>query len=147
VSFFFISYLLLPGILAGYSPVLVATGVSVLIIVLGSYITHGFNRTTTTAIVGMLGTIAITGLLAYVAIHWAHLSGFNNEESVNLNFDTHGTIDFVGLILGSIMIGVLGVLYDAAIGQAVAVEELINAGHTCRAERFIREQSGSAANM
>jgi uncharacterized membrane protein len=123
-SFFFIGYLLLPGILHGYSPILVAVGVSSLIIILGSYITHGFNRATTAAVVGMIVTIIITGLLSYFSIHGAHLSGFTSEEATYLNFDTRGSIDFVGLLLGSMMIGLLGVLYDAAISQAVAVEEL-----------------------
>lgn len=138
-SFFFISYLLLPGILAGYPPVLVAMGVSSLIIVLGSYITHGFNKTTTTAVVGMLATIVVTGTLAYSAIYFGRFSGFSSEEAVYLNFDTHGAIDFVGLLLGSFMIGLLGVLYDAAIGQAIAVEELMSAGqHLSRKEVYLR---------
>ncbi|HVV15020.1 MAG TPA: YibE/F family protein [Candidatus Paceibacterota bacterium] len=154
MSFFFIGYLLLPGILAGYPPVLVALGVSALIIVLGSYVTHGFNRTTTTAVLGMLATIAITGALAYAAIHLSHLTGFTNEEAVYLNFDTRGSIDLVGLLLGSILIGILGVLYDAAIGQSIAVEELISAGgHLSareiyrRALRIGREHIGALVNM
>ncbi len=116
------------GDTGGYPPMWVALGVSALIIVLGSYITHGFTRTTTTAVLGMLATVAVTAVLAYVAVHAAHLSGFTNEETVSLNFDTQGTIDFVGLLLGGMLIGMLGILYDAAIGQAIAVEELMSAG-------------------
>ena len=152
-SFFFIGVLLLPGILHGYSPILVSIGVSSLIIILGSYITHGFNRATTAAVAGMIATIIVTGLLAYWAIHWAHLSGFTNEESTDLNFATGGTIDFVGLLLGSMMIGLLGVLYDAAISQAVVVEELfgvggdVKPGHVfARAMRIGREHIGALVN-
>ncbi|HUD03087.1 MAG TPA: YibE/F family protein [Candidatus Paceibacterota bacterium] len=156
-SFFFIGYLLLPGILHGYSPILVSVGVSSLIIILGSYITHGFNRATTAAVVGMIATIIITGLLSYFSIHGAHLSGFTSEEATYLNFDTRGSIDFVGLLLGSMMIGLLGVLYDAAISQAVAVEELFAMGaddekrahprHVfARAMRIGREHIGALVN-
>jgi uncharacterized membrane protein len=152
-SFFFIWVLLLPGILHGYSPVLVSVGVSSLIIILGSYITHGLNRATTAAVAGMLATIVITGLLAYGAIHWAHLSGFSAEASTDLNFSTRGAIDFVGLLLGSMLIGLLGVLYDAAISQAVAVEELFgmhedtNPRHVfTRAMRIGREHIGALVN-
>lgn len=152
-SLFVIVYLLLPGILAGYPPVLVAMGISSLIVVLGSYVTHGFKPVTTAAVLGMLLTIAITGALAYLAIGMANLSGFSGEEVVYLNFDTDGAIDLVGLLLGGIMIGLLGVLYDAAIGQAVAVEELRNAGNHLtpreiykRGIRIGREHIGALVN-
>ena len=138
-SLFFIVYMLLPGILAGYSPVLVAVGVASLIIIAGSYITHGFNRTTSAAVVGMLATILLTGFIAYVSIHGARLSGYSTEESVTLNFSTQGGLDFVGLLLGSLLIGLLGVLYDAAISQAIAIEELLRAAaHYSRRELFTR---------
>lgn len=152
-SFFFIGYLLLPGILHGYSPILLSVGISSLIIILGSYITHGFNRVTSAAVAGMIATIVITGLLAFASIHFARLSGFSTEESVYLNFNTRGSIDFVGLLLGSMMIGLLGVLYDAAISQAVAVEELFGVGGDVpaarvftRAMRIGREHIGALVN-
>lgn len=139
ISLFWIWYVLLPGILAGYDPILVAVGVSALIIVGGSYLTHGFNRTTSVAVVGMLCTVLITGLFAYAVIHYGRLSGYTSEEATYLNFDTSGSINFVALLLGSFMIGLLGVLYDAAIAQAVAVEELVRAApHYTRKDLFTR---------
>lgn len=138
-SFVLIFFLLVPGILDGYSPILVSIGVSGLIILVGSYVTHGVNRTTTAAVIGMIATVLITGLLAYYFVHAAQLSGFATEEEVYLNFDTHGTIDMVGLLFGGIMIGLLGVLYDIAIGQAIAVEELFRAGvHMTRLQVYTR---------
>lgn len=152
-SLILILYVLLPGILSGYSPILVSLGVASLIIVLGSYITHGFNMTTTSAVVGMIITIVVTGFLAYIAVHWARLSGFSDEEAVYLNLDTRGSIDFVGLLLGGMLIGLLGVLYDVAIGQAISVEELHQiAPHIPRATiykraiRIGREHIGALVN-
>lgn len=152
-SFFFIFYMLFPGILNGYSPLLVSIGVSSFIIVLGSYITHGFNKTTTAAVIGMIVTVICTGVLAHVAVDAAHLTGFESEEAVYLNFDTGGSIDFIGLLLGGIMIGLLGVLYDVAIGQAISVEELHRVGpHVqrrtiyTRAIRMGREHIGALVN-
>jgi uncharacterized membrane protein len=123
-SFVLILYVLIPGILHGYSPILVAIGVSSLIIVVGSYVTHGFNRTTSCAVAGMIATVIVTGILAYVAVHMARFSGYGSEEAVYLNMNAKGQIDMVGLLLGGIMIGLLGLLYDAAISQAITVEEL-----------------------
>jgi uncharacterized membrane protein len=138
-SFVLIFYLLLPGILSGYSPIVVSIGVSSLIIILGSYITHGFNKTTSAAVLGMIGTVTITGIVAFYVVSAGQLSGYTNEEAVYLSFGTHGGVNLVGLLFGGIMIGLLGVLYDIAIGQAVAVEELFRAGtHLTRVEVYKR---------
>ena len=152
-SFALIVYVLLPGILYGYSPVLLSILVSSLIVVLGSYITHGFNKTTSAAVVGMLVTILMTGALAYFAVDATRLTGYESDEATYLNFSTRGAIDFVGLLLGGILIGLLGVLYDAAIGQALIVEELHKiAPHVSRwvvfkrALRVGREHIGALVN-
>jgi len=152
-SLVLIMYVLLPGILHGYSPILVSLFVSALIIIVGSYVTHGFNKTTSAAVVGMIITVFFTGLLAHLAVHGTRLSGFGSEEAVYLNLDTRGSIDFVGLLLGGILIGLLGVLYDVAIGQAISVEELNHvAPHLPRrviykrAVRIGREHIGALVN-
>jgi uncharacterized membrane protein len=152
-SLFFIGVFLLPGILQGYSPILVSIGVAAIIVTLGSYVTHGFNRMTTAAVVGMIFTIVLTGILAYLAIYLTHLEGWSGEEVTYLNLNARGAIDLAGLLLGGILIGLLGVLYDGAIGQAVAVEELGRAGeHLSRKEiyqraiRIGREHVGALVN-
>ncbi len=138
-SFILIFYLLIPGIYGGYNAILVSIGVASLIIIIGSYITHGINRTTTSAVLGMIITVIITGLGAYYVVHAAHLSGYSAEESTFLSLNTRGAIDMVGLLFGGIMIGLLGVLYDIAIGQAIAIEELFRAGkHLTRAQVYTR---------
>lgn len=148
-----ILFVLIPGILHGYSPILITIGVSSAITILGSYITHGFNRTTSSAVLGMIVTVVFTGALAYLAVYMASLSGFESEEAVYLNWNTRGTIDFVGLLFGGIVIGLLGVLYDVAIGQAIAVEELILAGKhysktqiLSRGIRIGKEHTGALVN-
>ncbi len=129
---------LFPAILHGFSPLWASLGIAGVIIVLGSYITHGFNRSTSAAVLGMLGTLILTGIGAYITVHAAHLSGYTSEEEVSLNFATNGSLDMVGLLLGGIMIGLLGVLYDIAIGQAIAVEELFAAGEHMNKKRVLR---------
>ena len=52
-----------------------------------------------------------------------------------LNFSTSGAIDFQGLLLGAILIGLLGTLYDAAISQAIAVEEIHHTDPTLSKKR------------
>lgn len=148
-----ILYVLLPAMLAGYPPVLVAMAVSSVIVILGSYITHGVTKTTSAAVLGMLATIGVTGVLAHLAVSWTKLQGYSGDEVTYLFFNTGGSIDLVGLLLAGIMIGLLGVLYDAAIGQAVAVEELFAAGNHLkphevykRGIRIGREHIGALVN-
>lgn len=153
-SIVLIVLVLIPGILNGYSPILITIGISSIIIIFGSYITHGFNKTTTSAVLGMILTFLITGLLANFAVNTSSLTGFESEEAVYLDWNTKGTIDFVGLLFGGIMIGLLGVLYDVAIEQAISVEELRNASNRKmtrkkifkRVMRIGKEHTGALVN-
>lgn len=153
VSLLSIFFILLPLIHAGYSPILVSIGIAAIIVVLGSYITHGVNHTTTSAVFGMLLTISLTGILAYLAIHFGRLSGFETDEAVFLNYNTRGALDFSGLLFGGIMIGILGILYDVSIGQSAAVEELHKTDPNLsrrdvylKALRIGREHTGALVN-
>ncbi len=138
-SFFLIFFVLLPAIIAGYSPLLVSLVVASVIIILGSYITHGFNKTTTSAVLGMLVTVLFTGALAYFTVHMGRFTGYSTDEIMYVNLNSRGSIDLVGLLLGGIMIGLLGVLYDVAIGQAISVEELHHiAPHVKRKQIYAR---------
>lgn len=152
-SLLLIVYILIPGILKGYSPILMSIAISSLIIVLGSYITHGFNKTTSSAVFGMIITVVLTGVLAYASIDIAKLTGFESDEAVYLNLSTRGSIDISGILLSGIMIGLLGVLYDVAIGQAISVEELHKIAPNVsrrkiylRALRMGREHIGALVN-
>jgi uncharacterized membrane protein len=149
-------FVLLPGVIHGYSPVLLSILIASFVSSIGAYITHGFSRMTTSAIIGMVLTIIVAALLAQFAVHFGYLSGITDENSYNLLTSPEPgspPINFQGLLLGSIIIGLLGVLYDAAIGQSVAVEELAHAGPNLprkliyeRAFRIGREHIGALVN-
>ncbi len=152
-SVLLIFYLLIPSIYSGYPVLLVSIVVSSFIIIIGSYITHGFNRTTSSAVIGMIITVCVTGILAYLAITYSRLTGFSSEEHTYLNLDTSGKIDMLGLLMSGVMIGLLGVLYDVAIGQAVSVEELYSSSDRSNrssvyksAIRIGREHIGALVN-
>ncbi len=153
LSLLLIVFVLLPLMIQGYSPIMVSVLVASLIVLVGAYVTHGFSKMTTTAVLGMIATILCTGVLAHVAIVSTQLSGFSAEEATYLHLNSRGTIDLTGLLLGGILIGLLGVLYDAAIGQSVAVEELRAVGQNLtrreiyfRALRIGREHIGALVN-
>ena len=148
-----IVFVFLPNILHGASPVLVSIIVSSIIIIFGSYITHGFNRTTSSAVIGMIITVLITGFLAHFAVGATRLNGLGDENALYLSINIGQNIDLLGLLLAGIIIGLLGVLYDTAISQSIAVEELIRISPTSdkkhiykRALRIGREHIGALIN-
>lgn len=123
-SFFAIFYILLPGLLHGWNPLLASFLVASGILFVAIFFTHGFNRESAVAYGGTMVAVLITGILAILAVNGTDLSGFASDESIYLNFNTRGSIDFTSLLLGAIIIGVLGVLDDIAITQAAVVTEL-----------------------
>ena len=136
-SFFVILYVLVPSLLKGYPPIPTSIAIAAVILFLAIFLTHGFNRESTVAFTGTVLAVILTGILAYMGVTLAHLSGFASDEAVYLNFNTRGMLDFAGLLLGGIMIGVLGVLDDIAITQAAVVSELYNsASHLSKKEIY-----------
>lgn len=152
-SFLVLLYVLVPGILAGWHP-LVATFVIATGLLVGAItLTHGVNRESLIAIAGTVGAIFVTVWVAAWSVDFAHLSGFSAEESVFLNVATRGSLDLVGLLIGGIIIGTIGVLDDIAITQVSVVRELIAANRTytrrdvfLRAMRVGREHVGAVVN-
>lgn len=113
----------LPAILEGSPPLLVAIVGGSAIMFVTLYLAHGFNAMTTTAVLGTLTSLTITGVLALVFVEAARFSGFASEEAVFLQVAAE-QISLQGLLLGSIVIGTLGVLDDVTVTQASAVWEL-----------------------
>jgi uncharacterized membrane protein len=123
-SLFVIGYLLLPSLLSGFPPVPTSIVFAIGILFIAIFFTHGWNRESLVAFMGTCSAVILTGILALFAVSVTRLSGFASDESVFLNMTTAGRLDFSGLLLGAILIGVLGVLDDIAITQAAVVREL-----------------------
>lgn len=124
LSFGFIIYILLPLLLRGFSPIPVALVSGIVILALAIILTHGYNRISLVALAGTSITVLLTGILAYIVTHVGAISGLSTHESIYLNFNTGGKLDFVGLYLASVIIGMLGVLDDIAITQVAVVREM-----------------------
>lgn len=119
-----IFFLLVPALLAGYNPVWASVTIAGAILALVLFGTHGINPRSVIAFVGTFSAVIITGLIALLSVGTMRLSGFSSDASVYLNFATNGSLDLSGLLLGSIIIGILGVLDDVSITQASVVQEL-----------------------
>ncbi|WP_286902070.1 YibE/F family protein [Thermocrispum sp.] len=119
----------LPAILDGRDPLLVAITGAGLIMFATLYLTHGISARTTVAVLGTLISLALIGLFAALFSWLAVLTGLDEPTAALISALGHG-IDARGLLLAGVVIGALGVLDDITITQASAVWELkqANAG-------------------
>lgn len=138
-SLLIILFVLLPLLVQGYSPMLLSIVISSIILTCAIFFTHGFNRQSAVALLGTVVAICITSVLAYLAVYMTRLTGFASDESVYLDIATEGILNFRGLLLGGMIIGVLGVLDDIAITQTMIVSELYESARHSSQEARPRE--------
>lgn len=127
LSIIAVIFLLVPALLAGYSPAWSSLFIAGLILSFTLFFTHGFKPRVVITFFGTFTAVFITCFLAWIWTEWMRFTGFSNDASVYLNFATNGQLDLAGLLLGSIIIGLLGVLDDVSITQASVVQQLRNA--------------------
>lgn len=113
----------LPGILSGQSPLLIAVVGSTGIMIAVLYLAHGISIRTTSALFGTLFGIAFTAAVGLLGTDWAHLTGLTSEDDALL-LATVPQIQMQGVVAASMVIAGLGVLNDVTVTQASAVWEL-----------------------
>jgi uncharacterized membrane protein len=122
-SFVVLLRFVLPAVLDGRSPLLVAVVGSAAIAFLALYLAHGFTPMTSVALVGTLASLVLTAVLASAFVEAARISGLATEEALIVRIGA-AQIDLAGLVLGGVVIGALGAIDDIAVTQASAVWEL-----------------------
>ncbi|PMB99408.1 YibE/F family protein [Brevibacterium luteolum] len=115
-------WFMLPAVMDGKPAVLVGITAAAVIMFIVLYLAHGFSARTTTALLGTLFGILITGVLGALWTTWSKLAGIYTEETYILAW-TDG-LSMADLVVCAILIAGLGVLNDVTITQAAAVWEL-----------------------
>ncbi|MEU4150567.1 YibE/F family protein [Streptomyces sp. NPDC026659] len=123
VSFLVLTMFILPAILQGSNPLLVAVVGSSAIMLIALYMCHGLSARTSVAVLGTLVSLMLIGFLGSQFIGWAALTG-NTDDSTGLIHGLYPSIDMSGLLLAGVIIGSLGVLDDVTVTQTSAVWEL-----------------------
>ena len=123
ITFFIILKFILPAILNGYSPVLIGISGGFIILFFIIYITEGINKRSHIAVLSVLASLLITGVLAVIFSNSMRLTGMS-EESIYLINLIEGTINFRGLLFAGVIIGSLGVLNDMVVSQVYTVREI-----------------------
>ncbi|MER5363798.1 YibE/F family protein [Streptomyces sp. NPDC002722] len=129
VSFAVLTLFILPAILQGSNPLLVAVVGASAIMLIALYMCHGLTARTSVAVIGTLISLLLIGLLGSLFIGWASLTG-NTDDSTGLIHGLYPHIDMSGLLLAGVIIGSLGVLDDVTVTQTSAVWELHQANPT-----------------
>jgi uncharacterized membrane protein len=122
-SFTVILMFVLPAIIQGRDPLAVSIVGAATIAFLALYLAHGFTAMTTVALLGTLGSLALTAALAGLFVGLAEVSGFASEEAIIVQLGA-ARIDLQGIVLGGVVIGALGAIDDMTVTQASAVWEL-----------------------
>jgi uncharacterized membrane protein len=125
VTFVILVQFVVPAILAGEPPLLVAIVGSAAIVLTVLYLTHGFALSTTVAVLGTLASLTLTGVLSAVSVAALHLTGITDDISTSVG--TTLSVNTEGLLLAGIVIGALGVLDDVTVTQAATVTEVARA--------------------
>ncbi|MEX1169902.1 MAG: YibE/F family protein [Chloroflexota bacterium] len=122
-----------PLILAGWDPALVAIIAATAVTVATFLLTEGARAQTVAATLGTFGALALTALLAVgfdTLARFTELRG--SEDATYLQAIGITQIDLGGLILAAIILGALGILDDVTVTQAAIVSELHDANPSLR---------------
>jgi uncharacterized membrane protein len=119
-----IYYLLLPGLLKGYSPLPITIAVLIGVTLLTMLVIAGFTRKAAAATLGTLGGLLVAGFLAVQVGELAFLRGLATEEERMLSMVENLPLDLQGLLFAGILIGAVGAIMDVAMSIASSVEEV-----------------------
>jgi uncharacterized membrane protein len=130
-----------PAILVGSAPLLVAVvgALAVMFITVG--LTYGVSVQSAAAVLGMTGSLLFAGLVGTIAVHAAHLDGRSGELAIALQ-QTNGQLSLQGIVLAGLVLGAIGVLADMAVTQASAVTALRRANPAMAGRTLYREAFG-----
>ncbi|MFF8101096.1 YibE/F family protein [Streptomyces sp. NPDC016640] len=126
ISFLVLNFFVLPAILQGSNPLVVAVVGASAIMLIALYLCHGLSARTSVAVLGTLISLLLIGILGSVFIGWAALTG-DTDDNTGLIHGLYPEIDMSGLLLAGVIIGSLGVLDDVTVTQTSAVWELHDA--------------------
>ncbi len=152
LSLLIIVRFIVPAIVAGSSPPLVALVGAVAVMIVTLYLTHGVNEMTTAAVVGTSASLGLTVLLGMLFVDRGRITGFASDDAVFARFQIDG-LDLQGLVLAGLIIAALGVLDDVTISQSSTVFAIHDTDRTlswatlfARAMRVGRDHIASVVN-
>ncbi len=115
----------IPGILKGFNIYILTTVVISFIIVISLLLINDFNKKTFCAILGNIGGVIVTGILAIIFNKALNITGIVDSDYVYITLlDSNKQLDLVALVWGGILIGSVGAIMDVSMTIASSMNEL-----------------------
>lgn len=118
-----IYYLLSPMILLKVQPILATIFICILSTAVTMYLVGGLNRKSSSAVIGCVLSLIFAGMLSFLTVKMAHLTGFNNENSIFL-FSAHPELNFISIAISTMILATLGAVMDVAMSIASTINEI-----------------------
>lgn len=115
---------LVPSLLGGQNPILVTFIASFSIVTLTIFISHGFRVRTVIAFASMNITLILAYIISAFFVYLSHMFGVGSEDTFYLASVVNVDLDLRGILLASVIVGMLGVLDDVAVAQAATIDEI-----------------------
>ena len=143
-----------PLLLRGVDPILLAVGVAAGVTLATLLLTEGWSRVTLAAVLGTFAALALTAVLANAFTTAASFTALQGNEEIAFLIPLVGDrIDLSGILLAATIVGALGVIDDVTVTQAATVEQLHRAepsadraGVIARAMRVGRSHIAATVN-
>jgi uncharacterized membrane protein len=129
---------LVPAIIDGRPPLLVALvgALAVMLVTIG--LSHGVGLKSMAAMLGTAVSLGLTACVALVAVRSVEITGFSSEQATLL-LSGVGDLSLQGLVIAGMVIGALGVLDDVTVSQASTVLALRRANAALGFRRLFGE--------
>jgi uncharacterized membrane protein len=138
LSLLLVTRFVLPAILDGRPPLLVALVGAMAVTIVTLVLTSGFGVQSMTAFVGIAATLLVAAVLAVAFAHVDRLDGRSNDAA-NALIAAGRHISLQGVVVAGVVLGALGALTDTAVTQASTVMALRRTDPTLTAHRLYRE--------
>lgn len=129
---------MLPALMVGKEPLLVVIVGASAMMFASIYLAHGISIRTTTAVLGTLGGLVITGVLAVWSVEANNLTGTLSDDAIAL-YGQLGYLKMSDILLTGIVLAGLGALNDVTITQVSTVWELHSANPEASRRRIFSQ--------
>ena len=116
--------ILYPMILRGWNPIAGSLIIITVITVVIMFLVGGLSRRALVGLLGALGGVLFTALLAFVFTFWFRIHGAVRPFTETLLFSGYGHLNLAHLFIAGIFIAASGAMMDLAMDVAAAMDEI-----------------------